>query len=216
MGRLRGSLATAQPVRLQDISPGGALVELSYPLPVDSQHTVQLGAHGHVSVLDVRVRHVRSAIEFGRYLIGLELSHLHMWLTRPWARALVGTGRSRSRFPAMTMSHDSSETAVGTPGFHERRKHQRRRAPPTSCSIYRRERRDPGYQRGRRSGSPRPPGNPGHRCQLRGLLTVNRFRRSWKCCGSPRALAPASTKNTIWASGSAHWTNTAAAHSSGS
>ena len=72
VGRLRGSLATAQPVRLQDISPGGALVELSYPLPVDSQHTVQLGAHGHVSVLDVRVRHVRSAIEVGRYLIGLE------------------------------------------------------------------------------------------------------------------------------------------------
>jgi hypothetical protein len=72
MGRLRGSLATAQPVRLQDISPGGALVELWQPLPVDSQHTVQLGAHGHVSVLDVRVRHVRPAIEFGRYLIGLE------------------------------------------------------------------------------------------------------------------------------------------------
>ena len=72
VGRLRGSLATAQPVRLHDISPGGVLVEVSFPLSVDSQHSVQLGAHGHISALDVRVRHVRPAIDVGRYLIGLE------------------------------------------------------------------------------------------------------------------------------------------------
>ena len=72
VGRLRGSLATAQPVRLHDVSPGGALVEVSFPLSVDSQHSVQLGVRGHISQLDVRVRHVRPAIERGRYLIGLE------------------------------------------------------------------------------------------------------------------------------------------------
>jgi hypothetical protein len=72
VGRLPGSLATAQPVRLHDISPGGALVEVSFPLPVESQHAIQLGAHGHVSTLNVRVRHVRPAIDLGRYLVGLE------------------------------------------------------------------------------------------------------------------------------------------------
>ena len=45
---------------------------MSFPLSVDSQHSVQLGARGHVSTLDVRVRHVRPAIEAGRYLIGFE------------------------------------------------------------------------------------------------------------------------------------------------
>lgn len=72
VGRLRGSLATAQPGRVHDVSPGGALVEMSYPLSVDSQQAVQLSHRGHVSSLDVRVRHVRPAIEPGRYLVGLE------------------------------------------------------------------------------------------------------------------------------------------------
>lgn len=45
---------------------------MSFPLSVDSQHSVQLGTRGHVSTLDVRVRHARPAIEAGRYLIGLE------------------------------------------------------------------------------------------------------------------------------------------------
>ncbi len=42
VGRLRGSLATSQPVRLHDISPAGALVEMAFPLAVDSQHAVQV------------------------------------------------------------------------------------------------------------------------------------------------------------------------------
>lgn len=72
VGRLRGSLATAQPVRLHDVSPSGALVEISFPLSVNSRQVVQFAHRGHVSTLDARVRHVRPAIDRGRYLVGLE------------------------------------------------------------------------------------------------------------------------------------------------
>ena len=72
VGRLRGSLATAQPVRLHDISPGGALVEMSSPLSVNSHHAVQLAARGQISRIEARVCHVRAAIDQGRYLVGLE------------------------------------------------------------------------------------------------------------------------------------------------
>lgn len=73
-GRLRGSLATTQPVRLHDISPGGALVELSFALPVDSQHSVQLASDGQVATVEARVRHVRPSFEVGRFLVGLEFT----------------------------------------------------------------------------------------------------------------------------------------------
>ena len=72
VGRLPGALAIAQPVRLHDISPGGALVEMSSPLSVDSQHSVQLSVRGHLATVDARVRHVRPAIDMGRFLIGFE------------------------------------------------------------------------------------------------------------------------------------------------
>ena len=45
---------------------------MSFPLSLDSRHSVQLGHRGHISTLDVRVCHVRPAIDMGRYLIGLE------------------------------------------------------------------------------------------------------------------------------------------------
>lgn len=72
VGRLRGSLATAQPVRLHDVSQAGALVEISFPLSVDSRQAVQFTHRGHVTTLDARVRHVRPAIDRDRYLVGLE------------------------------------------------------------------------------------------------------------------------------------------------
>jgi c-di-GMP-binding flagellar brake protein YcgR len=72
VGRLRGSLATAETVRLHDISPGGALVEVPFSLPVDSRHAVQVVTFDHVSALEARVRHVRPAFEIGRFLVGLE------------------------------------------------------------------------------------------------------------------------------------------------
>lgn len=74
VGRLRGSLATAQPARLLDLSWGGASVEMEFPLSVDSHHAVQIGITGqqHISTVEVRVRHVRPAIELGHYVIGLE------------------------------------------------------------------------------------------------------------------------------------------------
>jgi c-di-GMP-binding flagellar brake protein YcgR len=74
VGRLRGSIATAEPVRLHDISPGGALVEVPFPLPVDSQQAVQLVTDDHVSAIDARVRHVRPAFQMGRFLVGLEFT----------------------------------------------------------------------------------------------------------------------------------------------
>ena len=74
VGRLRGSLATAESVRLHDISPGGALVEVPFPLPVDSHHAVQVVTYDHVSALEARVRHVRPAFEMGRFLVGLEFT----------------------------------------------------------------------------------------------------------------------------------------------
>lgn len=74
VGRLRGSLATAESVRLVDISPGGALVEVPFPLPVDSQHPVQVVTYDHVAAFEARVRHVRPAFEMGRFLIGLEFT----------------------------------------------------------------------------------------------------------------------------------------------
>ncbi len=74
VGRLRGSLATSQPVRLCDLSPGGALVELPFPPAVDSRHSVHVGVDAHMSTLDVRVRHVRPAFDVGRYLVGLEFN----------------------------------------------------------------------------------------------------------------------------------------------
>ena len=74
VGRLRGSIATAEPVRLHDISPGGALVEVPFSLPVDSQQGVQVVTEDHVSAIEARVRHVRPAFEMGRYLVGLEFT----------------------------------------------------------------------------------------------------------------------------------------------
>ena len=74
VGRLRGSLATTQPVRLHDLSPGGALIELSFALPVDSQHSVQVASDGQVATVEARVRHVRPSFEEGRFLVGLEFT----------------------------------------------------------------------------------------------------------------------------------------------
>jgi hypothetical protein len=74
VGRLQGSLATGESVRLLDVSPGGALVEVPFPLPVDSQHPVQVVTFDHVSMLEARVRHSRPAFEMGKFLIGLEFT----------------------------------------------------------------------------------------------------------------------------------------------
>jgi PilZ domain len=74
VGRLRGSLATSQPVRLHDVSPGGALVEMAFPPAVDSQHAVYVRWDHHVSTIEARVRHVRPSFEMGRFLVGLEFT----------------------------------------------------------------------------------------------------------------------------------------------
>ena len=74
VGRLRGSLATAQFVRLHDISPGGALIELGFPMTVNSQHPVQISLDGRLATVEARVRHVRPSFDVGRFLVGLEFT----------------------------------------------------------------------------------------------------------------------------------------------
>ena len=61
-------------MRLHDISPGGALVEVPFPLPIDSQQAVQVVTDDHVSALNARVRHIRPAFQMGRFLVGLEFT----------------------------------------------------------------------------------------------------------------------------------------------
>ena len=50
------------------------MVEVSFPLPVDSQHSVQVRSEDRITTIDARVRHVRPAMEMGRFLVGLEFS----------------------------------------------------------------------------------------------------------------------------------------------
>lgn len=50
------------------------MVEVSFPLPVHSQHSVQVRAEDHSATVDARVRHIRPAMEMGRFLVGLEFS----------------------------------------------------------------------------------------------------------------------------------------------
>jgi len=77
----------------------------------------------------------------------------------------------------MTMSHDSSDAPVGTPGFPERRKHQRRPAPAdlllTISAVVNAEILD--ISAGGALVSTPAQETPGHRCQLRGLLDREPF-----------------------------------------
>jgi c-di-GMP-binding flagellar brake protein YcgR len=77
----------------------------------------------------------------------------------------------------MTSARDSSDAADGTPGFHERRKHQRRRAPTdlllTISTVVNAEILD--ISAGGALVSTSAQETPGHRCQLRGLLDREPF-----------------------------------------
>jgi hypothetical protein len=77
----------------------------------------------------------------------------------------------------MPSSNDSSEAPVGSPGFNERRKHQRRRAPDdlllTISTVVNAEILD--ISAGGALVSTPAQETPGHRCQLRGLLDREPF-----------------------------------------
>jgi len=72
VGRLRGTLATDAPLRLHNVSRGGALVEAPWPLAVESLHTFRLESEANIATVEARVRHVRSEGVEHRYLIGIE------------------------------------------------------------------------------------------------------------------------------------------------
>lgn len=73
VGRLRGTVASHSPVQLRDISRGGALIELQWPLKVDTLHDLRLESHSQFSQIQARVRHVRSSVPGPQgYMVGLE------------------------------------------------------------------------------------------------------------------------------------------------
>ena len=73
VGRLRGTLAVEEAVRVHNVSPGGALVEVSWSPSLDAHYTVHLESDRHLANVEARVCHVRpSALSGSRYLVGLE------------------------------------------------------------------------------------------------------------------------------------------------
>jgi PilZ domain len=73
VGRLRGSLATLEPLKVRNIGRGGALIEAPWSLTHDSVHTVRLASDEQLSMFQARVCHIKPAEDMlGRFLIGLE------------------------------------------------------------------------------------------------------------------------------------------------
>lgn len=74
VGALWGSLETVEPLRLLNISHGGAFVESSVALAVDSVHRIRLSWGDQVVDQQVRVLHQRPAPTAGgeRFLVGFE------------------------------------------------------------------------------------------------------------------------------------------------
>ncbi len=59
LGELRGEVMVFQPMALKQLSHGGALVELGFPLHVDSLHDIRLTLGERSVVLKARVAHCR-------------------------------------------------------------------------------------------------------------------------------------------------------------
>ena len=75
VGRLRGSVASLEPLPLINLSAGGALIESPWPLAAESVHSIRLKSGAAIQEVMVRVRHVRPTWRSGegqRYLVGLE------------------------------------------------------------------------------------------------------------------------------------------------
>ena len=77
VGQLWGALETIEPLRLRNLSRGGALLESASPLTPDSVHRLRVAFADVVADLQARVCHVRvtSHGPGERYLIGLEFLH---------------------------------------------------------------------------------------------------------------------------------------------
>ena len=80
VGRLRGSVASLDPLPLVNMSRGGALVRAPWALPLDSLHSIRLQSGAALHETMVRVRHVEPVWNDGaqQYLIGLEIGRAHV------------------------------------------------------------------------------------------------------------------------------------------
>ncbi len=79
VGQLWGTLGAVEALPLRDISRGGALVESVVPLPAASIQTMRLILERNATEVQVRVCHLRSAVDGvggTQYLIGLEFVSL--------------------------------------------------------------------------------------------------------------------------------------------
>jgi PilZ domain len=92
VGELAAVFGTIDPLTVRDISWGGALVESSVPLPVDSIQSLRFVTEDGVGEITVRVRHLtRTGFADGRerYRIGFDFLDLHQAMREEIGR-LVG------------------------------------------------------------------------------------------------------------------------------
>lgn len=75
VGDLWASVDTTSSLLLQNVGPGGALLESTVPLAADSVHWVTTLANGQPHLVKIRVRHstaTRTSEGATRFLIGVE------------------------------------------------------------------------------------------------------------------------------------------------
>ena len=72
VGRLPGTLAAEQPVRVLNVSVTGALIETAAPLQPETVFNVTLESDQQVATIRARVCHVRPTHLDDGYLVGLE------------------------------------------------------------------------------------------------------------------------------------------------
>jgi hypothetical protein len=72
VGRLPGTLAAEQPVRVHNVSVSGALIETVAPLQPETVFNVTLESDQQVATIRARVCHVRPTHLDDGYLVGLE------------------------------------------------------------------------------------------------------------------------------------------------
>jgi len=80
VGDLWGTLETVLRLPLQNVGPGGALIESHVALPAESVHRLTFRFAGQDAATHVRVRHVKPTVSSDgerTYLVGVEFLSLH-------------------------------------------------------------------------------------------------------------------------------------------
>lgn len=98
LGELRGAATVVQPVAIRELSRGGAQVETTFPLQLDSLHEFQLQLGDRSVVVKARIVHCRIADlaeEHVLYRAGIEFVEPPAWATDVIARFIedVRSGR---------------------------------------------------------------------------------------------------------------------------